>query len=330
MELSGDQRLYLQTIFNYFHKYGKWPKYEDIDRELTQISRELDIEKIAKSLPAGFASTSSFNLRLEDDAILSISAIRFCEGSEEDLVNFVKVLHYCVEEYFKRGTVQISSDELIQQLGMSDLSVRKVGLLIQQNCDLFYTQFGCHDNECKSWVLTLSRRIRELNGVTSIEQYFEKIDQIKKALATPVPILSQPLQREPAINAHSSLVNPQYHIVQGDQYNISGNLGEVKIKSPDTEANTTISKPRNPWISGSFYVFVFIVVVVAISIIAGTLPPYILPIVLLGGLLALAVIGAFQLRQDGKLSEENFLKLMVLSFKYLPWLWGKNSNSSKT
>ena len=335
MELSADQRLYLQTIFDYFHEHGKWPTYRYLDRELTQIRRDLDIEKIAKSLPAGFASTSYFNLRPEDEAILSISAIYLCAGSEEELADFVKVLHFCVEKYFsaQEDTVQISSDELSQQLGMSELSVRKVGLLIQNNGYLFYTSFGFNDNDGKSWVLTLSRRIRELDGVKSIEQYFEKLDQIKKELATPVPILSQPVKNEPAIDVPAldmSQIGTQYHIVQGDQYNISGNAGDVKVKSPSIDVAASKKDHRSPWMSGSFYFVVFIVIIAALSVAGRLLPLYALPIVLMGGILALSTIGAFQLRQDERLSEENFLKLMALSFKYLPWLKRKDAKSNES
>src|SRR5713226_4865231 len=202
--LNEDQRLYIQTIFDYFHEHAKWPTYRYVDHKLTQIRRDLDIEKITRSLPAGLATTFSYNLRLDDEAILFISAICLCPGSEEELADFVKTLIFCVERYFsaEEDTVQISSDDLIQQLGLSESSARKVGLLSQNNCYLFYISFGSKyripqmcsytilglrpienlkarkelvirctkDTEGKSWVLTLSRRIRELDGVTSIEQ----------------------------------------------------------------------------------------------------------------------------------------------------------------
>ena len=182
--LNDDQHLYLQTIFDYFHEHGKWPTYRYVDRKLTQIRRDLDIEKIAKRLPGGFASTSSYNLRLDDEAILSISAIYLCVGSGEELADFIKVLHFCVEKYFsvEEDTVQISSDDLRQYLDMSELSVCKVGLLIKNAYDYYiYTQFGYKDNEDNSWVLTLSRNIREFDGVTSIEQYLERLDKSKTA-----------------------------------------------------------------------------------------------------------------------------------------------------
>jgi hypothetical protein len=76
----------------------------------------------------------------------------------------------------------------------------------------------------------------------------------------------------------------------------------------------------NPWISGSFYLTVFVVVIVIMLIAAKMISLIALPIVIIGGLLALSIIGAFQLRQDNQLSQKNFVELMALSFKYLPWL----------
>lgn len=72
--------------------------------------------------------------------------------------------------------------------------------------------------------------------------------------------------------------------------------------------------------SGSFYLVVFLIAIAALAVIGHILPILALPVVIAGGILALSVIGAFQMRQDEKLSEENFLKLMGLSLKYLPWI----------
>ena len=57
-----------------------------------------------------------------------------------------------------------------------------------------------------------------------------------------------------------------------------------------------------PWISGSFYLFVFAVVIAVCLGVAKLVPLVAIPIVLLAGILAVSVIGAFQLRQNKKLS----------------------------
>jgi hypothetical protein len=192
MELSDNQRLYLQTIFDYFHDHGKWPTYKYVDRKLIQIRRDLDIETISKSLPMGFANAFALNHDLNADAVLSIAAISVCRDSEEDLADFIRALIFCVETYFsaEEDTVEISSDDLVQQLNMPDLSIRKVGLLIKDAYEHpIYHVFGSKDTEYKGWVCTLSRNIRYFDGVTSIEKYLERLDQLRRPSSATVKAL---------------------------------------------------------------------------------------------------------------------------------------------
>ena len=99
---------------------------------------------------------------------------------------------------------------------------------------------------------------------------------------------------------------------------------ESKILNNNHNSN---SNKNSPWLSGSFYLFSIIVLVALFSVIGANLPWHILVIALIGGLLAISIIGAFQLRNDDSLSEKNFLSLMVETFKRLPLL--KNVNASK-
>ena len=45
-----------------------------------------------------------------------------------------------------------------------------------------------------------------------------------------------------------------------------------------------------------------------------------LPIIIIGGILLIGVIGAFQLRNDDRLKDESFIKLMTETYKKLPLL----------
>ncbi len=142
------------------------------------------IEKIAKSVPGGFASAFAFNRDLNASAFLNIFAICECAGSEEDLADFVKAIHYGVERYFgareDEATIVITSDELKEQLSLSGLALHKVGLLIRDASEYrIYDSFGSREED--SWLTwTLSREIRYFDGVTSIEEYLAKIDQLRK------------------------------------------------------------------------------------------------------------------------------------------------------
>jgi hypothetical protein len=53
-------------------------------------------------------------------------------------------------------------------------------------------------------------------------------------------------------------------------------------------------------------------------VVGKVLSVWVLPVVIVGGLLLVTVVGAFQLRHDAKLSEKGFVSLMALTLKQLP------------
>ena len=86
---------------------------------------------------------------------------------------------------------------------------------------------------------------------------------------------------------------------------------------------------QSPWISGSFYIFAIVILMTVIAVISANVPWYALAIVIIGGLIAIAIIGALQLRHDEALSEDNFIELMEKSLKRLPLLRG-DENPNQT
>lgn len=85
-------------------------------------------------------------------------------------------------------------------------------------------------------------------------------------------------------------------------------------------------RPRSPWFSGSFYLAVCIVAIIAMLVIGKMLPWYAVPAAIVGSVLIVSVVGAFQLRHDQNLTEANFLKLMALSLRMLPFLRSRKSD----
>ncbi|MCP4651517.1 MAG: tripartite tricarboxylate transporter permease, partial [PVC group bacterium] len=75
---------------------------------------------------------------------------------------------------------------------------------------------------------------------------------------------------------------------------------------------------RSAWANGSFYLVTFLSVGVFISILLDKFHWTILPAVLIPGILITLVIGAFQLRNDNKLSQKKFMVLIKDVFKQLP------------
>lgn len=81
-----------------------------------------------------------------------------------------------------------------------------------------------------------------------------------------------------------------------------------------------MAQKNNPWISGSFYLFLAVVVIAGLAVISNSIHWTLLPIIIIGGILLIGVIGAFQLKNDDKIGDASFIKLMTETYKRLPLL----------
>lgn len=104
--------------------------------------------------------------------------------------------------------------------------------------------------------------------------------------------------------------------------NIYGSGNTVLVHNPESEnpIKPIFIKAHSPWISGSFYLFTAITVLVAIAVIGKMLPGYTLLFVIIVGVPVIAIIGALQLRNDNRLKDKSFIKLIMEVFKYIPHL----------
>ena len=100
-----------------------------------------------------------------------------------------------------------------------------------------------------------------------------------------------------------------------DISNIAGRLRDFIGKS-----NKKMKQKNNPWISGSFYLISAIVVISGLAVLSNMVDWYYFPIILIGGILLIGIIGAFQLKNDDKLKDESFVNLISETYKRLPLL----------
>ncbi len=213
VNLNDQQRLYLQTIFDHFHENGKWPTYSNVERTILQTYPDLDIDEIVKSLPPGLSKP--FNAYMFDvpgyankDTFLTVPAIYLCQGSQEDLTDFVRAIRFCVERYNSsdKEKRQVSSNDLITSLDMSELSTRKIGLLLQVE-PLIFTSLSSEGEG--NWQCTLSRDIRRYRDVQTIEQYLEKREMLKSHTSSPA---TEPTQRSIVVSEMWNLeIHPQIY-----------------------------------------------------------------------------------------------------------------------
>ena len=86
---------------------------------------------------------------------------------------------------------------------------------------------------------------------------------------------------------------------------------------------------KSPLFSGAFYLGAALLLLTALTIVAGNVNPWMFPVVVAATFAGLTIIGAFQLRNDNRLSEKNFMDLITLALQrvLLP-LAGRNRNGT--
>lgn len=85
-------------------------------------------------------------------------------------------------------------------------------------------------------------------------------------------------------------------------------------------------KKNNPWLSGSFYLFLAVIVIVGLGVLSQSVNWALLPVIIIGGILLIALIGIFQLKNDDKITDKSFVSLIIETYKRLPLINKKNKD----
>src|SRR5258708_3375937 len=195
MDLTDQQRLYMQTIFDYFQLNGKWPTYGYLEEYFLYACPDMEVDEVEKSLPNSFTNGKPVKWQPNLEAYLTVAALFLLPNAKDDLADFVRVLRFCAERYAAAGKeyLEISSDEISQKLNMPELSIRRAGLLLRGEHD-FHNFFQKLIN---GWKCNMTRGIRRFRSVETIEQYLEKQGQLAKPSQETSISLAQ---RQKAIN----------------------------------------------------------------------------------------------------------------------------------
>jgi hypothetical protein len=102
--------------------------------------------------------------------------------------------------------------------------------------------------------------------------------------------------------------------------NPGGQPGDVQPKPAGGRAGEVAAK--SSWANGLFYLFAFVVIVGVIGFFAQKLDLLTLALIVVAGIIAVPVIGAFQLKMDRRLSDKTFTSLMKMVLAQLPLIGG--------
>jgi uncharacterized protein (TIGR02391 family) len=196
INLTEEQRLYLQYILDYWRKTSKWPTYRYLDNNFCQSHPELDIENIWKSLPQGLTSYMDIN-QSDSKATLTVPAIYLLEKNAPEFPHFLKVLKLCVDNYMMSDENSINSEAILKCHRDLEKSVHRIGLLLQGEPNICQ-DFWELDDSC--WICKTIRTVRRFSDISTIEEYLGKRDLYPKAASIPsdpeTPIINTSISAE--------------------------------------------------------------------------------------------------------------------------------------
>jgi hypothetical protein len=174
MTIQDQQRLYLQVIFDYFQEKAEWPTYRYVDRKLFNDTG-IDAKEVSMSLPNGFANGFHFDNDLSNQAVLSLEAIRMCNGSEGDLADFLTAVRFLIDVYrqSEEDNPLVTSADFKNHLPLTDEAIARVGKLIAGEGILWRSSSMPVDGS-GIWQFNVDREVRRFAGVTSLEDYLER------------------------------------------------------------------------------------------------------------------------------------------------------------
>lgn len=208
-ELTNEQNLYLQRIFNYFHINARWPMHRYLDKAVLEIDPESESKKLAQSLPEGLLNPLNLDFSPSGKAVLTVPAVYYLQKNASELGAFLQVLKLCVNIYQHSvgDARRISSGTVFQMYpAWFKTTIYKVGLLLGGEADL-WTSFELSDER---WSCKLGRNVRRFRDVETIEAYLEIRDTPRKTTSASissglttkgVEITAQYVQLHPDIHA---------------------------------------------------------------------------------------------------------------------------------
>ncbi len=175
MEFNKYQLLYIQTMYDYFRENLQWPTFRQVEKKILPTHRDFRVLDVARSFEDNQA-THFFYHHLEVPATITLKEIRHYPEAEKDLADLAKVIRYCADKYINsdEDQVTVTGEEVGRNLHFDEIAVRKVGPLLVMTSGIF-TSFS--NPEQSIWHLTASQDVLYVEGIQSIDDYLERLDE---------------------------------------------------------------------------------------------------------------------------------------------------------
>lgn len=154
------------------------PTYFEVEQRIRPSDPNFDLTKLTQERYNSFRGQEV--VYAKGKASIKLTDIFISENSFQDIDDFVRAARYCEERYCKAGVAlpRITSEEIQNDLGLSALSARKVGLLI------YLEGLAQCDEKKKSengWIYIFDKEIAPFSQNETFVDYIERRDNLEES-----------------------------------------------------------------------------------------------------------------------------------------------------
>jgi hypothetical protein len=220
-DLTSEQRIVLDTVFEVFRDNAKWPTFDYVDKRVYD-SHGLELREVLESLPPGLVIYNRYG-QPEETLPLRMAGVACCEHPEGVIRTFLRMLAWCVDKqqahnplpFEKTDAPTATAKDAVKDWTnkgweVSDLIVEHAFELMK--IEGLHGGWSFNANEPLSWSIVLPKELRAYKDVKNLEDYFQRRESEIRRLQqrSPVGQAVQALHRAVDASAGMTAVTPAH------------------------------------------------------------------------------------------------------------------------
>ena len=175
--LNDRQQALLQRIYDHFQASALWPRYRQLEIDLWN---QAPLHEIISGIPGSLIVVET-PIQRGTTCSLTLRGIAHCEGSQDDVENFVRAVALLASQYVQHGEdVKVHSDLIASELGLSEIQCRRVVELLWREGGTLIGG-GSRSNDGASSELNIGPSALHFVGTSSLEDFFDRVKKAEEA-----------------------------------------------------------------------------------------------------------------------------------------------------
>ncbi|MFL5382287.1 MAG: hypothetical protein ACJ8GN_07210 [Longimicrobiaceae bacterium] len=162
----------LNHTYQYFRASGDWPLARKLELDFAD---EGEIDQIADEIGPDYIICQEMH-SLDAICFLRLAGIELCDGAEDDVQNFLRVIPIFANAYSEDPTAQVTNQHLAEQLQLDKLATKRLCRILWNEGILYSSASFSNDGSTASF--SPNRASFKLRKVKSLTEYLEQRENV--------------------------------------------------------------------------------------------------------------------------------------------------------